>query len=549
MRLATGTLVKADVSNDDEQDEHEQGDPVSVHLPPRHLRVLAADDAVPSATGGSGARGGSRWMSRPQTTPRPARPGGSDSRRAELIEAARRVIQRRGFAKATVGRHHRRGGRQPRAAQLPLRLARRRRRRGLRGGRARRPRRAGGDLAPPRRSARARWPPTSTSRRWADRDVWRMWIDAWGEAVHTEQLRRTLEQFERGWRAVLAGVLADGDRQRLLALRRIPRTRRAAGRRARRARAAHDAAPRRRRARGGGALGAPAGRARARRDAARSARSRARRGRRRRPTRSASPSAGATSTPPGACIRPSCSPTSARCARRGSTRAWAASSPVPALEVAHVSADFRHVPARRDAEVVVRCALDGLGTTGVRTRETIETVGGALVVSAGATVVADRRGRRAAAADRARARSAAAMSARALGQAEVARDRRPDLGAGALERHLRVAGEHADAVAVDERQQAVGHLPRRRSRAARRSRRRRRSPARTTRAGARRGGRPRAAAPDRGRCAATARPTARSRRAARDRWAGTGRSSPPGAAPAVARPSSRAARRRSPARS
>jgi acyl-CoA thioesterase FadM len=62
--------------------------------------------------------------------------------------------------------------------------------------------------------------------------------------------------------------------------------------------------------------------------------------------------------------------------------------PVPRLEVTHVSADFRHVPARRDAEVVVRCALDGLGTTGVRTRETIETVGGALVVHAGATVVA-----------------------------------------------------------------------------------------------------------------------------------------------------------------
>ena len=35
VRLATGTLVKADVSNDDEQVEHEQGDPVSVHLPPR----------------------------------------------------------------------------------------------------------------------------------------------------------------------------------------------------------------------------------------------------------------------------------------------------------------------------------------------------------------------------------------------------------------------------------------------------------------------------------------------------------------------------------
>jgi TetR/AcrR family transcriptional repressor of bet genes len=42
-------------------------------------------------------------MSRPQATQRSARPGGSDGRRAELIEAARRVIQRRGFAKATVG--------------------------------------------------------------------------------------------------------------------------------------------------------------------------------------------------------------------------------------------------------------------------------------------------------------------------------------------------------------------------------------------------------------------------------------------------------------
>jgi spermidine/putrescine transport system ATP-binding protein len=49
VRLATGTLVKADVSNDDEQVEHEQGDPVSVYMPPRHLRVLAADDAVPAA--------------------------------------------------------------------------------------------------------------------------------------------------------------------------------------------------------------------------------------------------------------------------------------------------------------------------------------------------------------------------------------------------------------------------------------------------------------------------------------------------------------------
>jgi spermidine/putrescine transport system ATP-binding protein len=49
VRLATGTLVKADVPNEDDAVEREQGDPVSVHMPPKHLRVLAADDAVPAA--------------------------------------------------------------------------------------------------------------------------------------------------------------------------------------------------------------------------------------------------------------------------------------------------------------------------------------------------------------------------------------------------------------------------------------------------------------------------------------------------------------------
>jgi spermidine/putrescine transport system ATP-binding protein len=49
VRLANGTLIKVDVPNDDEQVEYEQGDAVCVHLPPRHLRVLAADDAVAPA--------------------------------------------------------------------------------------------------------------------------------------------------------------------------------------------------------------------------------------------------------------------------------------------------------------------------------------------------------------------------------------------------------------------------------------------------------------------------------------------------------------------
>jgi len=49
VRLATGTLVKVDVPNEDGAVEREQGDPVSVHMPSKHLRVLAADDAVPAA--------------------------------------------------------------------------------------------------------------------------------------------------------------------------------------------------------------------------------------------------------------------------------------------------------------------------------------------------------------------------------------------------------------------------------------------------------------------------------------------------------------------
>jgi spermidine/putrescine transport system ATP-binding protein len=47
VRLATGALVRADVPNDGEHDSYAQGDPVSVHLPARHLRVLA--DGEPEA--------------------------------------------------------------------------------------------------------------------------------------------------------------------------------------------------------------------------------------------------------------------------------------------------------------------------------------------------------------------------------------------------------------------------------------------------------------------------------------------------------------------
>ena len=223
VRLATGALVKADVPNDDEQDEHEQGDPVSVHLPPRHLRVLAADDAVPSATA---AR-------RPRRSPLDEPAAGHAARRA-----ARRVRQPSGRAdRGGAARHP-----APRLRQGDRRRDHRARRAPASGCSTTTSTRATTSSPRPSRPPRAR---TSTrceaiSRRhddprrapgrlprprgWADRECGGMWIDAWGEAVHTEQLRRTLEQFERGWRAVLAGVLADGARQRLLALRRTPRT-------------------------------------------------------------------------------------------------------------------------------------------------------------------------------------------------------------------------------------------------------------------------------------------------------------------------------------
>jgi AcrR family transcriptional regulator/acyl-CoA thioesterase FadM len=325
-------------------------------------------------------------MSRPQATARPTRPGGSDNRRAELIEAARRVIQRGGFAKATVGAitgeagaslgllNYHFASRDDVVAEAFAAAAR-------------------ADLDELQEISRRHGDPPARLAAyldlegWADREVWRMWIDAWGEAVHTEKLRGTLEQFERGWRAVLASVLADGDRGDCW---RCPDPEDAAGRLV----AALDG------------LGlhttlhpddvAPAA-------AARWAR------------RLVELELGVTlpgapePEPAGAAPVPH----EARIPIRGRDldatgrvhpavlltfvgevrEAWldarlGSLDPVPRLEVAHVTADFRQVPARRDAEVVVRCALDGVGTTGVRTRETIETVAGALVVSAGATVVA-----------------------------------------------------------------------------------------------------------------------------------------------------------------
>jgi hypothetical protein len=43
---AGGALVRADVPNDDDRPALSRGDPVAVHLPARHLRVLAPDGAA-----------------------------------------------------------------------------------------------------------------------------------------------------------------------------------------------------------------------------------------------------------------------------------------------------------------------------------------------------------------------------------------------------------------------------------------------------------------------------------------------------------------------
>jgi AcrR family transcriptional regulator len=324
-------------------------------------------------------------MTRPQATERAARTGGADTRRAELIEAARRVIQRRGFAKATVGEmtgeagasvgliNYHFGSRDEVLAEAFAAAARE-------------------DLAEleatSRRHAdpRARLVAYLELGAWTDRDGWQMWIDAWGEAIRAEPLRSTLEEFERGWRAVLAVVLADGDRQGCW---RCPDPEDAAGLLV----AAMDGI-------GMHATLHPG-------DVAPELAYRWAR-------RLTEQELGVTlpEAPAPAPTRAAPTPYEARIPIRGrdldatgrvhpavlltylgeAREAWldarlGAAGPSPRVEVAHVTADFRHVPARRDAEVVVRCALDGLAATSVRTRETIETVTGALVVSAAATVV------------------------------------------------------------------------------------------------------------------------------------------------------------------
>jgi AcrR family transcriptional regulator len=133
-------------------------------------------------------------------------------RREELLAATRRVVERTGFANATVGEITREAGaslgllhyhfesKDEVVAQAFAKIARE-------------------DLAQLEALSLQYERPADRLAsyielsEWADYESWRLWIDAWGEAVHAETMRATLAEFQHGWRALLAGVLADGVRE------------------------------------------------------------------------------------------------------------------------------------------------------------------------------------------------------------------------------------------------------------------------------------------------------------------------------------------------
>jgi AcrR family transcriptional regulator len=323
-------------------------------------------------------------MTRARARDGAARAVNSDVRRSELLDATRRVIRSRGFAGATVGEITREAGASlgllhyhfaskddvvaeafaESAREELAELA---------------------DLAHRYADPPARLAAYLDFSEWTDTESWRMWVDAWGEAVHAETLRTTLEDFARGWRAVLAGVLADGDRRDCW---RCPDPDDVAGRLS----AAIDGIGLHATLHPGEVPPAIAdGWAR----------------------RLAELELGVElpGPPRRAAAGRAPTPHEARIAIRGrdlddtgrvhlavlltylgeAREAWleARLGPLGTArpEVARVSADFRHVPAGRGGEVIARCALHGLGERSVRTVESIETVAGAVVVSAGATVV------------------------------------------------------------------------------------------------------------------------------------------------------------------
>ena len=132
-------------------------------------------------------------------------------RREELVTAARRVIGRDGFAAATVGTITREAGaslgllnyhfgsKDEVVAEAFAAAARE-------------------DLASLEAISRRFEDPAERlaayldQSEWADQQSWRLWVDAWGESVHTPLVRDTLGRFDIGWRAVLAEVISEGVR-------------------------------------------------------------------------------------------------------------------------------------------------------------------------------------------------------------------------------------------------------------------------------------------------------------------------------------------------
>jgi AcrR family transcriptional regulator len=133
-------------------------------------------------------------------------------RREELLAATRRVVERSGFANATVGEitreagaslgllHYHFASKDQVVAEAFAKIARE-------------------DLAQLEALSLHHARPADRLAsyielsEWADHESWRLWIDAWGEAVHAETMRATLAEFQQGWRALLAGVLAEGVRE------------------------------------------------------------------------------------------------------------------------------------------------------------------------------------------------------------------------------------------------------------------------------------------------------------------------------------------------
>jgi AcrR family transcriptional regulator len=304
-----------------------------------------------------------------------------DTRREELLEAAQRVIQRSGFASATISEitkeagaslglaHYHFGSKDDLVAEALQSLSRE-------------------DLRELEEVARRDDPAPSRLAAylevsgWADRESWRMWIDAWGQAVHTDALRASLDGFDRGWRAVLADVISDGVREgawrcddpadtaallvaaldgigvhTALHPEDVPPQRAAAWARRMAELELGVTLPE-----------APPPRA-VPDDAAIHEIRQSIRGR---------------DLDAGGRVHPAVHVAFLEEARAG----WLAARGVEGMVVARVAMDFRRALTPSDGEVVVRCALDHLGGQSVRTRESIETADGVVVTVASTTLLA-----------------------------------------------------------------------------------------------------------------------------------------------------------------